>query len=657
LLYQRDELFTLAEQLVGLALNDERRVASWRHGDPPVVVAIGGRGSGKTAALRELGTAYGNRAPRARLDIADRRYSDDLPGRLPHDAPLLAMLRDLKWELELRVRHNGRLHFPRLSLALLAIATWLPGSEITLDQARRRLTEVTESVAEIAHNDRDWVKDWARDVMADLSGSMAPFPVSIFVKATVHVFLAKTMNSSHRRTALKWHEDHDPRMPGDGYEVLVTVGRDFHAGGDYRARAEQDLVAAFLADLDAGYRGLARLTRVSSPLVLLDNIDARPVGQRFLRLVLASRVRSGTDPLVIIAAAPRPIPTGQPGGSVREVRLTPLHRPDVLDMLREADPQRMPSELPHLIHRLTGGLPLGVDAITRAVAAAVPADGHQSVGPPLAGPSILDIHVPDAEATAAHILRQLVPDDRWRERLITLAPALSAGEAQTLVKTYLAHDVGLSDAEEMIRVNGWHSSGGPFVADSFVRTLLLHQLGRRQTHPGSTDIHVTLRDHHGGEATGMLTRSEPFRLHHCLAVGETGYVVRRLHDSFAGSDAGPWLDALYLICGAPSGAYPDNRRAIALGGTSTPIERAAEGLGKDQLSRYLSVSRLLHAAWFLTDPLVVPDPEAIDKLADELKFLATQHRSGNGILSQAARAWPQRLRNWQQDPAARMQDE
>jgi hypothetical protein len=64
---------------------------------------------------------------------------------------------------------------------------------------------------------------------------------------------------------------------------------------------------------------------------------------------------------------------------------------------------------------------------------------------------------------------------------------------------------------------------------------------------------------------------------------------------------------------------------------------------------YRSVNRLLHAGWYLTDPLVAPDDEVIDKLADELKTLATHHGRGNRVFTQAARHWPARLRSWRQD--------
>ena len=65
------------------------------------------------------------------------------------------------------------------------------------------------------------------------------------------------------------------------------------------------------------------------------------------------------------------------------------------------------------------------------------------------------------------------------------------------------------------------------------------------------------------------------------------------------------------------------------------------------------MNRLLHAAWYASDPLVGPDngrnSEVIGKLERELDYLATQHPRGNRVLSRAARIWPARLLAWRQD--------
>jgi hypothetical protein len=306
----------------------------------------------------------------------------------------------------------------------------------------------------------------------------------------------------------------------------------------------------------------------------------------------------------------------------------------VLKMLSDADPAMLPPGLAQLIHRLTDGLPLGVDAVTRAVTAMAPANRPHSARSPVIASSLLDIHVPatgrsSGERAVDCILGQLIPDHTWLSRLITLAPALNQEEAEALVTAYLGTDRYLLtvNAAGLLTANGWHRDTGPFVGDPFLRTLLLHQLNGRTASPTRTDVHTTLRNHYGESGTDTLSAAEPAKLYHCLALGEAAHVVQRLHDSFAGSHPGSWLEALYRISRAPHGRDPDQRRAVAIGDVSEP--------GRDDT--YRSVNRLLHAAWFLADPLVAPDHEVAAKITDELRFLATQHPAGHRILSQAAR--------------------
>jgi hypothetical protein len=206
-LYDRDELFTAVAKLVGLSFRkpDYRMT---HHGVRPIVAVAGGRGMGKTAVLKEIAEAYRRRAPRVFLDLAAERYSGAHTGPdSGGDSPLLRILRDLKWDLELPVAHNSRIPFPRLSNAQVAIATWQGSPEINRNQARQGLMDARDSVAKIAHDNRDyWMGDWTSDVLAEFAGSIAPFPVNVFVKATVHVFLARTLNRPHRQAVLAWHK-------------------------------------------------------------------------------------------------------------------------------------------------------------------------------------------------------------------------------------------------------------------------------------------------------------------------------------------------------------------------------------------------------------------------------------------------------------------
>lgn len=664
MLYERVVLLDLVASLVGLSVKEDRHVSKGSRRDPPIVVVEGGRGMGKTAVLKEISRAYGNRVPRVLLDLGNRRYAQDGDRKDSGTSPLLRILQDLQWDLEMKVRRNSRLSFPRLSLALLAVATWQPDDEIDLERATKRLAEAGESVAEIARIGRDdragWVTDWISDVLAELAAYKVTFPADVFVRATVRAFTAKALNSRRRDVALAWHERFDQTSPGDGYQALITVSRDFHRRGAFREQAEECLVAAFLADVRAEYHGLNKLTWVGFPLALLDNADVHPAGLRLLSLVASRRAQAPSDPLVIVATGPESlaerlqalVPAGGPAGSpslVTAVELTPLSQRSVLRMLDGADARRLPPDLSYLIHRLTAGLPLGLDIIARAVALAVPAGAPGSAGPPLdCGVILALLPAPEADKNGAasvadRLLEQLLSDPDWRFRLVVLAAARDFKAAQALVTMHLntdRHRLAAAQAGQFLGANGLAGNPDPdhFVSEPFLRTLLLDQLRCRETQPTSAEVHGTLRDLYKVGETELLGRAEPARLYHCLALGDSAVVARRLSESFAGSDAETWLAALRVIASAPLDRHPDSRRKAALGNTDS-IEHS-------EIHR--SVSRLLHAVWYLSDPLVIPDTAVADKIFEELNFLAKLNPVGNQVLTEAATAWRKELLAWQQ---------
>lgn len=259
-------------------------------------------------------------------------------------------------------------------------------------------------------------------------------------------------------------------------------------------------------------------------------------------------------------------------------------------------------------------------------------------------------HAPDGSpelSVSARILQWLIPDAQWRDRLVLLSCARDANEAQKLVDTYLSRDALaiVPSAEQYLRAGGWGTGTGYFVSDPFLRVLLQHQFEASDAIPTSAQAHAMLRDHYGkAEGTGMLGGCEPSRLYHCLALGEASYVSRRLHESLGesldASSTREWLTALVEIAAAPCVARPDLRKDTALGKYDAP--------DLDDIHR--SINRLLHAAWYLNDPLVAPDDDVIKKLQLELNNnLAYHHKTGNYLFTQAAEDWPDRLRSWQQD--------
>lgn len=674
-LYARDELFEQVEQLVGLGFIENRAIRSGIHVNPPVLAVAGSKGMGKSRALKRMEHAYGDRAPRVLLDLADTKYAQQKSGLARGDDPLLVILKDMKWELELRVRLNHvRLSFPRLSAALLAIAIWpADGSELTNAQAVARLKDARGRVAQIAHNNRDsWINGWIKDVTLELSKAAVPFPANVFVNASIHAFTERTLNAPSRRTSIIWHEEFDPHLPGDGYEALNSMSRDFHSGGSYRERAEKRLIAAFLADLGAEYKGLSRLRRTARPVVLIDNVCRCPSGPRFLELVLANRASARADPLVIVAAGPdnpeawriaRDLDEGdgadpddqsmadlllQPG--LREVKLTRLTHSHVFQMLDGTDPMGLPMGLDHIIGRLTGGLPLGADVIAAAAMRTAGSARPASSRPSLQAQELLDLPAPGtgrdpATSVTSYVLRRLIPDERWRFRFTTFSPARDLAAAQELGTRYLGSDrdqLAAPEAEAELRANGWGARQQYFVGDKFIRALLLHELHGREDSPTYAEVHSALRDYYGSIGTGPLGESEADLLLNCLALGDTGQVTRRLYGAFAKTPVARWLDAVLRASCAPYFTRPDRRKDVALGGADQDIE--------DEVHR--SVNRLLHGAWFLSDPLVAPDDDVLNGVRGELAFLAKklpkENAAGSPVLVKASTIWPEEFRSWRQ---------
>ena len=682
MLHARDDLLHLVEHYVGLKLKGGRGGSPPHRGTPPIILAAGGRGGGKSAVLAELSGGYRNRAPRALADISLARYSPPVPdlGRPPSGMPLPQLLHDLKSGLGPEVRGNGgRINFPRLAIALVAIECW--GADrgddtgLTLDQASEELRARRAAIAAIAPpgTDARAFDKWTAAAITIVSGNAMPIPASAFVRAAVDAYLGAIPNARHG-DPVGWHRRFDPKLRGDGYDALVMLGQGFGPGGD--TRAERALAGAFLADLRAGYSGPAWLSdRAASPLVLLDNVAAHPVGNRFLELVLDCRALpgAGRDPLVVVACGPEEYDLA--GKAVRRMPLVPLTASDIDYLLDGANHRLLPPDFAKLTERFTGGMPLAVDALARAAKLAAPRDRPRTGDlAKVDRRQLLDLPVPGAGKVpglpvAAYVLEHLIPDTRMRERLVTLSSARDRDEARKLAQTYLPEDSaasGLDAAEEILRVNGWADGGDGFVPDPFLRALLLHELSVRPASPSSAQVHQTLRDHYGGDRSGALLAGEPSRLYHCLSLGDVSYVARRLSDLFAGSNAKGWLNVLLTIVAAPCLDVPDGRWDAALGPREEPaedglfdglaLEDAIDGTGRDgapgdpahdEVQR--TVTRLLNAAWYLHDPLVAPDEKIIEQLGDDLKFLAGKHVYGNRVLKTAAREWPARLRDWRQD--------
>lgn len=404
------------------------------------------------------------------------------------------------------------------------------------------------------------------------------------------------------------------------------------------------------------------MQRLGRPLVLVDNVQTGP-GPGLVEAVLRDRAEGIADQVAFVAGLRGDGRELLRGGTRRElagvarrsewtpdpavpssrallVALPPLTPDDTLHLVgAPAAPQ-----LPHALHRLTGGNPLGIALLAESAAQ------HPERAGSLGDLLTADVRpVEDGPAAPAYrqLLDRLVPADRLDE-LTVLAAAHDHDSACALAAALLPDDFGPADVRALqnrLAREGLPAVPGQFVGDPFVRTLLLLRLHLRDAdHSGWRTAHETLIAHYTRDRPDGQAR---FRLHHQLALGRTGPAVAHLRDSFPVLDTRGWLRTLRFIASAPYfhahdaegrdfTGPGDRRAAVALGRTDAQ-QRVPDGVDG---VLHLRIRRLLHAVWLLTDPLVLPDPKVGDRLRFELEQLSNLRPAGNALLWRASRDWP-----------------
>ncbi|MBQ1092257.1 hypothetical protein [Streptomyces sp. B93] len=658
----------LAPRLVGLRPHRHRATTVEHPKELPFVVLTGARGLGKSTVLGELRDAYKGHTPTALVDCAGPQFARAPLGR-PEESwsPLSQALLEAAEQLAEPVTGAGRIQFPRLMAGLVAVAAsgWADTDSERIRSEVERILLLNESGSWISGVAGRWAGRVAANVVAAATSTAGPL-LSAAVEATLDSISEGFGNRRHQRAAL-WYRDY-PNAGGHARRGLMLLSGHFRAGGASREHAERYLVRALLADLGDAYTGvLPRMQRIGRPLVLVDNAQVAP-GPGLVDAVLRDRAEGHTDQVVFLAglrgdgrtsalraAVRRELPEvarrsgwapdpAAPSSRALLVALSPLSPEDTLHIVGAVCGElAVPPQLPHAMHRLTGGNPLGVEVL--AESAAQHPDDAGSLGTLVTAPVRLREHG-EPEPAYRELLDRLVPADRLDE-LTVLAAAHDHDSACALAAALLPDDFGPADVRSLgtlLAAEGLPVVPGQFVGSAFVRTLLLLRLHHRDSdHRRWRAAHETLIRHYDGTGEDHAR----YRLYHQLALGTADPAVAHLRDTFPHLDTRVWLDTLCFVASAPyfhahdaegrDHERPvDRRTAVALGRTDAghPVPDGAD------TALHLRIRRLLHAVWQLTDPLVLPEERVADRLRFELEQLSNLRPAGNALLWRASRDWP-----------------
>ncbi|MGW0423248.1 hypothetical protein, partial [Streptomyces sp. NPDC003015] len=566
----------LVPRLVGLRPHQHRATPLEYLGEAPFLLLTGGRGLGKTSVLGEVRDAYKGHTPVASIDCEDTRFTEPFEGQ--HTAarsPVSQALLVVAEQLAEPVPGAKGITFPRLASGLVAVAAggWS-------DADSERIRHEAEQILLLNENGA-WINVFRRkasraaaSVVAAVS-SAGPL-VQTAIDATLKAFSDSLVNRRDQRASTWWRDY--PNAGDNARRGLMLLSKHFRAGGTFREHAERWLVRALLADLTDAYTGvLPRLQRLGRPIVVLDNVQSGP-GPGFINAVLRDRSDGITDKVVFVGglrgegppvlrgAVRRSLPdVAWRSGWTREpaapsswallVSLPPLSRDDTLHVVSATCAETVPPHLPDAIYRLTGGNPLGVALLAESAAQHMP--GATSPRELLVAGLQLHEHR-DGRPTYLELLDRLVPAEHLDE-LTVLAAAHDHDSACALADALLPDGFGPADIrrlEALLIREGVSEAPGSFVGDTFVRTLLLLRLHRREMdHRQWREAHETLVRYYAPtdeeDGGGGDPARAHHRLHHELALGNGEPAVAYLRDSFPTLDTRAWLRSLRFIASAP----------------------------------------------------------------------------------------------------------
>lgn len=669
--------------------NDHPEAPRGRPVPGPIVQLLGGRLSGKSEVLRALHRDYAERTPTAWLDLAQPGFGQpgmaDVRSRVGPTASLVThLLFLLAARLGEGVPGMRRIEFPRLSLGLLMATAWRPlgpdGGEGAADDGDgdedeagvlpadygRELTALDQWLRQAlpGASKRERRRRFAAlfDVLVNHLGAVTGLPEGVagLVVDTARPLLESTGLDEAPFTW--WGE----RMRLRGVPLTNNLGRlvALHAlfrDAGTRRDAEQDLVAAFLHDIDAYYTRQRLANGAKRALILLDNADAEP-GDRLLELVRQSYDGRTTRPVVLASMLddgldPRPAPLGTlddgwPERGVLRLALPSLTQANIRAMLTA---RGLPTALQWPVARFGAGR-------AGCVRHLVDTAWHGGFGTPAADPA------ERAASFTGDLLTRLLPDAETREDLTLLAPALDAEAAHELwrARTPPRLRTPLEVTRRFVALRGelaaphWHRLpwpwpagerlGGrvPFVADPGLRALLLAPLTASASDEAAqrwTRVHLFLRSLYNRRELPphVPEHSVPY-LHHTLALHDLTSVVRCLHHRLSRSGPEEWLAAVNAVCAAPR--PPAGVAPVADDGRGCP-----SCVREHHQYAHAMIHRLVTYVWRHSGPLAeVPTDRAVPLTFGNVSVELHAVNGERGVVESLAGVWYRALRTGVQAP-------
>jgi hypothetical protein len=611
----------------------------------PAVVLSGAHGYGKTALLDALAYGLEGQVPFAKLDFGAH------PDITPREVLIVLAFGLGRW-----CPGYGRLRFDRFLVG--EFVTRLALSSTDPKKARAEVQEALEGRRGI-----DRLKRFTEG-LAEEAAKLAPRPVRGVTglrKAAGYVsgvaLHALGLWRPTRRVVLgpsiEWYGARPNGRRVSPFDVLVTLSRD---STEESERAQELLLTAFLADLDAQFakRHQAHRRPRYCP-VLLDNIDT-PAGTRFLDS-LASVWQAGNGhrvgPFLMIgtrqsAAAPKLLrdayrashadwqrlafdPDGFARGSNHwryEVALPALSGTDMV-RLAEASGIPCPRRVAGFLQRLTDGHPESAAELTRRLAEQYRDSGMSPRRQSALLRGVLSIAMPEPSTMTVSdfLLGRMLGDidDELRRSLVTLSAARTIAEGLRLVATL----PGSMAAVDLSPVRAWIGPDAESrrTLHPLLRRLLLARLaGEPEGGYPWTAAHRALREQcaRDGDRSGAM--------YHCLALGEVPGVVADLRRALesAGSDSRVrrWLARFTAATAAPRrpGREESPRAAVA--------RHLKIGNESDLVS--VTLTELTVACWIGSDPVGDPAGELRPVLGDAFRRLATYFPHGYECFMEAA---------------------